>query len=163
MKNKKNPQRLYVEYPSTAGLSADWIVGFVDGEGCFHVAINKNEGMKFGYQIQPEFTVVQHKRDVNLLYRLKTAFNCGVVRVNHSDRFCWRVRDLDNLANKIIPFFEKHPLKSKKNIDFKKFRKVVLMMKQNQHLTVEGFNEIAKIASQMNRKVERIKIESTPQ
>lgn len=22
-------------------LNADWIVGFADGEGCFHVAINK--------------------------------------------------------------------------------------------------------------------------
>ena len=24
-------------------LNAQWVVGFVDGEGCFHIGINKNQ------------------------------------------------------------------------------------------------------------------------
>ncbi len=66
-----NPQRLHVEYPSFAsshGLNPDWIVGFVDGEGCFHVGISRNEGTRFGYQILPELTIVQHERDLSVLY-----------------------------------------------------------------------------------------------
>jgi hypothetical protein len=59
-------------------------------------------------------------------------------------------------------FLRKHQLKSKKNVDFKKFAYVVKLMSEGKHLTVEGFNEISKIASEMNRKVDRIKIESTP-
>lgn len=35
-------------------LNAQWIVGFVDGEGCFYIGINRNQTMKFGVQILPE-------------------------------------------------------------------------------------------------------------
>ena len=42
-------------------LEAQWIVGFVDGEGCFHISINKNDTMTSGFQVLPEFTVVQHE------------------------------------------------------------------------------------------------------
>ena len=44
-------------------LNAQWIVGFVDGEGYFHIGINKNESMKLGVQVLPDFHVVQHERD----------------------------------------------------------------------------------------------------
>jgi hypothetical protein len=153
------PQRLHVEYPKNEDLlNPDWIVGFIDGEGCFHIGINKNDGVKFGYQILPELTVVQHERDLSLLYKLRSTMRCGVVRRNHGDRFCWRVRKLENIVKTIIPFFEKHALKSKKSVEFHKFAKVVRMMMKQEHLTKEGFNEIAKIASEMNRHNVRIKI-----
>ncbi|HEX7079988.1 MAG TPA: LAGLIDADG family homing endonuclease, partial [Gammaproteobacteria bacterium] len=45
-------------------LDAQWITGFVDGEGCFHVGINPHKEMTAGFQVLPEFTVVQHERDV---------------------------------------------------------------------------------------------------
>ena len=51
-------------------LDAEWIVGFVDGEGCFHVAINRLEKMTLGWSVLPEFRVVQHKRDEQVLYRM---------------------------------------------------------------------------------------------
>ncbi len=76
---------------------------------------------------------------------------CGVVRRNHEDRFCWRVRDLKNLTERIVPFFEKHPLRSSKSVQFHKFARVVRKMAAGRHLTVEGFQEIKKIADEMNR------------
>lgn len=146
------PQRPDVGCPNLKeGLSADWIVGFVDGEGCFHIGINKNATMKLHYQILPEFTVVQHQRDINLLYHMRTIMGCGVVRRNHDDRFCWRVRDLKHLQEIIVPFFEKHPLKSKKAIEFKKFARVVRLMSVGSHLEKDGFERIVKIAESMNR------------
>ena len=36
-------------------LSAEWVVGFVDGEGCFFVGINRQPSMKLGWQVLPEF------------------------------------------------------------------------------------------------------------
>ena len=131
-------------------LDAQWIVGFVDGEGCFHVEINKNSEMKVGYQILPEFTIVQHERDVQLLHALKSYFGCGVVRKNHGDRMAFRIRSIDNLLEIIIPFFEKHILRTKKNLDFLKFRNVLLMMKNSEHLTVDGVEKIRHIQQQMN-------------
>ncbi len=132
-------------------LSADWITGFVDGEGCFHVGISKDSEMSTGYQVLPEFTVVQHERDVQVLHALKAHFGCGVVRQNHGDRMAYRVRKRDHLLKHIVPFFMKHPLKTKKRLDFIKFRKVLLKMSAGDHLTAEGLGEIRGIAAQMNR------------
>ncbi len=134
----------------TTQLNAQWIVGFVDGEGCFHVAINKNQDMTVGVQVLPEFTVVQHKRDIKILYAFKDFFQCGVVRVNHGDRMAYRVRNLKQLEQIIIPFFEKHPLKTLKNINFLKFRDVVILMSRKQHLTLSGLEEIRQIKNTMN-------------
>ena len=132
-------------------LDAQWITGFVDGEGCFHVGINKHSDMSAGYQVLPEFTVVQHERDVQVLHALKAHFDCGVVRKNHGDRMAYRVRGQKHLLERIIPFFVEHPLKTKKHVDFEKFRKVLLMMKAGEHLTPDGIERIRAVASQMNR------------
>ena len=138
-------------------LDAQWITGFVDGEGCFHVGINAHSDMKSGYQVLPEFTVVQHERDVQVLHALKAHFGCGVVRKNHGDRMAYRVRSKEHLLRHIIPFFERHPLKTKKRTDFAKFRRIVRMMEAGDHLTREGVEEIRRIASQMNRGADKIK------
>src|SRR5258708_34186464 len=123
-------------------LEAQWVVGFVDGEGCFYVGINAQPEMKTGYQVLPEFTVVQHERDVQLLYALKKFFGCGVVRQNHGDRMAYRVRGLNHLTERIVPFFEKHALKSKKRVDFARFRKILHLINQGKHLKAEGIEEI---------------------
>ncbi len=133
-------------------LEPQWIVGFVDGEGCFFVGINANTTMTQKKQVLPEFVVVQHKRDVSILHALKHHFQCGVVRVNHGDRMCYRVRGHANLMRYILPFFEKHKLKTKKRIDFEKFRDIVILMNKQKHLTAEGIVEIEKITNQMNTK-----------
>ena len=132
-------------------LDAQWITGFVDGEGCFHVGINPHKEMTTGFQVLPEFTVVQHKRDVQILHALKAYFDCGVVRVNHGDRMAYRVRGQQHLLERIVPFFIKHSLKTKKNIDFLKFRDIVLMMEADIHLTAGGVEKIRAIAAKMNR------------
>jgi hypothetical protein len=132
-------------------LSAEWITGFVDGEGCFHVGVNAHAEMQSGYQVLPEFTVVQHERDVQLLQALKAYFGCGVVRRNHGDRLAYRVRALQHLREIIVPFFEEHPLKSKKQIDFLQFRRIVRRMQRGDHLTREGVEEIRHLARRMNR------------
>ena len=132
-------------------LESEWVTGFVDGEGCFHVGISKHPDMTQGIQVLPEFTVVQHERDAQLLHALKTFFGCGVVRVNHGDRLAYRVRSLDHLRERIVPFFLEHPLKSKKQVDFTKFSRVLRMMEMGEHLTAEGIVRIREIAAQMNR------------
>jgi LAGLIDADG endonuclease len=138
-------------------LDAQWIVGFVDGEGCFHVSINPHSEMTAGFQVLPEFTVVQHERDVQVLHALKAYFGCGVVRKNNGDRMAYRVRGHEHLSKNIVPFFEKHSLKSRKRVDFAKFRDIVNLMNRGDHLTTGGVDHIREIANQMNRKGLKIK------
>lgn len=137
-------------------LETQWILGFVDGEGCFHIGIAKNNTFKLGVQVCPEFVVTQHQRDIKVLHQLKSYFGGGVVRAANGNCYCYRVRNLQHLAEVIVPFFEKHQLKTMKKVDFLKFRKVVRLMLEKKHLTEEGLEQIRKI------KAKEFKIESSP-
>ena len=66
----------------------------------------------------------------------------------------YRVRNIQHLLDIICPFFMTHQLKTQKNVDFRKFRKVLLLMDKNAHLNQQGLEEIREIAGQMNRKKE---------
>jgi len=128
-----------------------WVSGFVDGEGTFYVGINKNESMKSGFQILPEFRVVQHEKDVKVLYALKTYFRVGVVRKNHDTRQELRIRSLEHINKFVIPHFDKYPLLTQKKFDFLKFKEIIKLINQDQHLSIDGIKKIITIASKMNR------------
>ena len=131
-------------------LDDSWISGFVDGEGCFYVGVNKLSKMTLCYQVLPEFRLVQHKRDLKILHRVRESLGVGVVRRNHGNRFELRVRSLREL-NKLIEFFELHPLQTKKRNDYMVFKRIVQMMNNREHLTLEGIKKIAVSVSSMNR------------
>jgi hypothetical protein len=130
-------------------LSPDWVVGFVDGEGCFFIGIQRNPTVKIGFQVIPEFRVVQHKRDLDVLHGLKSFFGFGRVCQNHGDRWEYRVRRLEQLRA-IADFFKQHPLRTKKRVDHHKFSDVLRLMEEGRHLTNDGLSEIKNIAAAMN-------------
>lgn len=130
-------------------LSADWVVGFMDGEGCFYVGIFRNPETRLGYQVIPEVRIVQHQRDVQVLYALQEFFRCGKVCRNHEERWELRIRRREDL-HKVCGFFEAHPLKTRKQQDFLKFRRVLQLMDEGMHLNPEGLREIQQIALSMN-------------
>ncbi len=128
-----------------------WIVGFTDGEGCFHIGISKNDTYVVGYQVLLEFTITQHKKNEKLLNNIKNYFNCGVVRFQNEDIMCYRVRNFKHILEIIIPFFEKHNLKTLKHVDFQRFRRVGLLIEKNDHLTKEGLEKIRNIKGEKLR------------
>lgn len=132
-------------------LSTDWVVGFVDGEGCFFVGVNRQPSMRVGWQVLPEFRVVQHERDVALLEQLREFFGCGQITTNHGDRKELRIRGLKELSERVVPFFKGHPLRTVKRSSFDCFAEVVEMMKRGDHLTTEGLEKVRRLAGRMNR------------
>jgi hypothetical protein len=145
-------------------LNASWIVGFTDGEGCFHISLNKLSGMSLGWQVLPEFRIVQHEKDESILYKLKDYFSFGEVRINNQDsnatRKGFRVRGLKNL-NEIVKFFEKNELQTSKKKNFEIFKQVIYLMNNKEHLTKQGLDKIAKLVSEMNRKPKLKYLESS--
>ena len=135
-------------------LDANWIVGFVDGEGCFHISINRLPKMRLGWQVLPKFRIVQHERDEILLHKIKEYFGFGDVKVNrkdcHGTRKEFRVRGIENL-NRVVLFFKKYPLKTSKRKDFEIFSDVLELMNRKEHLSLVGLDKIAKFVSKMNR------------
>ena len=96
------------------------------------------------------YTLSLHDALPIFLYALKRFFRCGVVRRNHEDRYELRIRKFSCLQE-VVAFFEKHPLKTKKQVDFRKFAKVIRRMAEKRHLTTEGLIEIIEITLSMNR------------
>ena len=141
-------------------IDAQWIVGFVDGEGCFHVAINRQLKMTLGWQVLPEFRVVQHQRDEQILHRIRAMFGFGQVVVNHGDRKEFRVRGKENLSC-IVEFFQTHPLQTKKQKDFEAFARIVAMMNAQEHLTRDGLDHIARLIETMNEQTQPAYLESS--
>jgi len=141
-------------------LDPRWISGFVDGEGCFRISINKQPNMSVGWQVLPEFRVVQHSRGEVVLLRLQHFFHCGKVVKNHGDRDEFRVRRLRDLE-KVAEFFRNYPLQTKKKKDLELFSQVLSIIKQRDHLSREGLTRIALLAWQMNRRTKPRYLESS--
>lgn len=132
------------------------IAGFVDGEGSFHVGIQKSSNVRLGWQIVPEFHVSQNYDRQDALIKIKDIFGCGYIKANHknnpSDKTSvYVVRNIDDLNEKILPFFERYELFSDKQKEFKKFSFVVQKMKKKEHLSKKGLINILQIAFSMNR------------
>ena len=144
-----------------------WIIGYVDGEGCFSVSLFRNKTTKFGWQVFPEFVVTQGEKSKKSLEILIKFFKCGKIFLNkrydnHNEnlyRYC--VRSKKDLSEVIIPFFKENQLKTAKKEDFKIFAKIVEMMNKNQHFNLEGMKKIAKMIEKMNRKKSSIFLESS--
>ena len=148
-------------------VPVQWVVGFVDGEGCFSVPIFRNATCRLGWQVQPTFTVVQGERSVQVLHQLKEFFGCGSVgrngrHDNHREdvwRFC--VRKLSDLSELVIPVFEDNPLRTAKRFDFSRFAEVVRFMMEGRHLSGDGLREVMEITCKMNRQLPPRVLESS--
>ncbi len=145
----------------------EWDVGFVDGEGCFSIPIFQNRSCRLGWQVQPEFAVVQGERSVSVLTSLEKFFECGIVSVNrrhdnhHQDIWRFSVRRLADLRSRVVPFFKANPLRTAKASDFAGFEAVLEMMGQGAHLRMDGLERIAEIASTTNRRKQSRLVESS--
>jgi hypothetical protein len=131
-----------------------YIAGFVDGEGCFHVAIQRNSSTRLGLQLVPEFRVSQDVARVELLKLIQVTLGCGALRENHRSStdhtFVLVVRRRADLLECILPFFDRNPLLSVKQQEFLTFAAIVRAMECGEHLTVAGFERLSSMARRMN-------------
>ncbi len=134
-------------------LDPNWIVGFVDGEGCFSVSVHRSAMMRRhgGWQLQPVFHIYQHRDHRDVLEAMIPVFGCGRVRPKgpNSDVWTFAVDGLRNLEASVLPFFELHSLVVKKR-DFESFAVIVRSMRKKEHLSPSGFERLVRIAYGMN-------------
>jgi hypothetical protein len=131
-----------------------YIAGYVDGEGSFHVAIQRNSCTRAKWQLVPEFHVSQNEERRQVLDLIAQRLDCGRIRQNHrgSADTClvFVVRERKALLTKVIPFFESQPLISTKQRDFETFAQIVRAMAEGEHLSQDGFELLRRKALQMN-------------
>ena len=133
-----------------------YIAGFVDGEGSFHVAIQRNPSVRTKWQLVPEFHVSQHETSKNILELMRDTLNCGYLKPNHrnnpnDETFAYVVRSRNDLVTKVIPFFREFRLRTSKKDDFETFSIIVSEMQNGEHRTTHGLGKLLRLAFSMNR------------
>jgi hypothetical protein len=137
-------------------LTPDYVAGFIDGEGCFCVSVHPHPTVRYGtrWLIAPVFQAYQHRDNAGILDDLRAFFGCGrvVPKGPKSSVMTFSVYRRRDLGSVIVPFFDRHPLHSRKQEDFLKFREVVRLMEHKAHRTDDGFRKIIELAFSMNQR-----------
>ena len=145
-------------------LKEPWFIsGFTDAEGCFLVLVRKSPKNKLGWQLEANFSINLHVRDIELL-RLIQAYFGGVGRIGKERNNCrdFTIGSLDQIITKVIPHFDKYPLKTNKYADYLLFKQVVMMMQRGEHLTIEGLQKIINIRASINKGLSPLLREAFP-
>ena len=135
-------------------LDPNWICGFVDGEGCFSVAIHRNplvrrtRRMAIGSRLSGLAARAGTGEPWNASSAPSGAVRC-VPKVPRNSVLVYSVSSLHDLEERIIPFFRAHPLHVKQ-ADFDRFAEVVGAMLRKEHLEPAGFERIVRVAYAMN-------------
>ena len=134
--------------------SDDYLVGFVEGEGCFYIGIVKSKETITHWQVVYFFKVSQNPSGKIVLEKLKERLNCGYIkqnsRLDETDKsLAYVVRDLPSIIESVVPFF-KGKLLTKKADDFDKFCQVIELVRKKEHLKKRGMTKILEIAYSMN-------------
>ncbi|PIQ75506.1 MAG: endonuclease [Candidatus Portnoybacteria bacterium CG_4_8_14_3_um_filter_40_10] len=135
---------------------AEYITGYVDGEGCFSISFSKRKKLLIGWETKPSFAVGQNYDRSEVINLLKQYFDCGNIRRDYSDKTLkYEVRGINDLIKKVIPHFKKYPLLSGKKKDFESFAKICEMISRRKHLEKVGLAKIVRLAYQMNQSGKR--------
>lgn len=134
-------------------VSDEYLRGFVEGEGMFYVGVVPSPETKSGWQVIYFLKVSQNPSGKFILDFLKKRLNCGYLKQNSktdtTDKsLAFVVRDINDLTEKVIPFFDKKLFIKREN--FEKFKKVLEIVKKGEHLNKEGLARILDLSYTMN-------------
>jgi hypothetical protein len=128
-------------------LSPHYIVGFVDGEGCFSISLNKNDNRL--PEVRLIFEIELREDDKPILCEIQKSLDCGnIYRLDYERYAKWhphvklKVSNFADISTKIIPFFKRYPPQAKKRLQFDQFCEAAELIKLKQHLTLEGVIKI---------------------
>ena len=165
-------RRLYSKLPDLVNtvnrkltqLIEPWFIsGFSDAEGCFLIIVRKSQKNKISWHLEANFTINLHSRDLNLLKLIQAYFE-GAGRISKERNGCcdFTIGSLDQILNKVLPHFDKYPLKTQKYADYILFKKAVILMSRGEHLTYEGLQKIINIRATLNKGLTLVLKEAFP-
>ena len=127
-----------------------YLAGFADGEGSFVVSFRRTKDRRTPWRVSLTFNVAQIDETVLLVFQRTLA--AGTVRCSRPDGVRYfEVNSLEDIRDRVIPFFERFPLLSGKSRDFEAFRHIAELMSRGMHRTREGAATILSLRTSMNR------------
>lgn len=81
--------------------------------------------------------------------RIVSYLGCGFIS-ERGDILDFQVTKFSDITDKIIPFFEKYPIRGVKLDNYNDFCKGAILVSNKEHLTVEGLEKTRLLNSNMN-------------
>ena len=132
-------------------IDPNWIAGLASCDGCFHITIRNSSTTKSGKSVVLKFHIVQHSRDIEVMKMLISTLGCGRIELNlKQSAVYFVVTNFQDIYEKIIPLFDKYPIKGVKALDYSDFKKIANLVQNKEHLTEEGLFKIQSIKLNMN-------------
>lgn len=134
-----------IKYPA-------WVIGFVDGEGCFTSSFYTDIDATWGLFPQCEFNITQGTLDKLLLIAINAFFNyAGSVHDKAHGVSVLSFRNMKVLTSVIIPFFLQHPLLTLKGSQFDTWHQIVIILSAKSHVgkTLEARDNLLVVARLM--------------
>jgi hypothetical protein len=126
-------------------LRTAYLIGIIDSEGSFSISVKKQLTSKWGWYLDPVFSLCLESNGRLVLEALKETLKCGRIipkpRQEHLGLFI--VDNRRQLKEKLIPFLRRYPLVIKKEI-FENFAEITEALENKIHSTKEGFVELVK-------------------
>lgn len=122
-------------------LNPWWVTGYTDAEGSFMINTAKAKTTTLGYTVRLIYQISIHTSDVKILQALKEYFNKGEV-IEAAGYVHFRVTNLKDIQEVIIPHFSTYPLQSTKVVSYTLFKQVATIISNKEHLTLEGFKKV---------------------
>jgi len=128
--------------------------GLTDGEGCFSVNFKDPTVVQ---TIRIKFILALRYDDLPILEQLRDTLGCGVIKIisrnpsihpNSRPTARFYVNKFSDIIGKVIPFFEKYPLRAKKKKDYGYWKEICLIRQSGQAKSPEGFKRILSILSE---------------
>lgn len=129
-----------------------FITGLFDAESSFVVTILKNPRYKTGWNVQARIQIKMHERDRDLMMKIQEFFG-GIGYISNPNKNTaveFRVSTINDIANVIIPHFDNYPLLTKKYSDYILFKKIIMLMLEKEHNTLEGIQKIVNLRASLN-------------
>lgn len=130
-----------------------WMAGFASGDCSFNVKITSSTTSLLKKRVQLRFGIGLNIREKAFIQSLPLYFYLAegpknVYFDSNSARF--ETVNFLEIDDKIIPFFDKYSIKGKKSLDFIDFKQLAGVIKDKDHLTPEGLQQILDIKEKMN-------------
>jgi LAGLIDADG endonuclease len=126
-----------------------YVAGFVDGEGSFNVPIRRERDRGLPFRVSLSFNVSQIGPEAPEL--LRSVFGVGTVRDRGDGVFYFEVTKPADLEERVLPFFDRFPIRGSKAKDLVVFRQITELVQSGRHLTPRGIGEILALRGPMNR------------
>jgi hypothetical protein len=83
-----------------------FLAGLIEGEGSVNASTKKTKNAKFGFCIDPEFSLTQQMDNVEVLYLALCIFHTGRIHYKAGSRstLVFTIQNTLSLKEKVIPF-----------------------------------------------------------